>query len=90
MALRKKKGDYIRRVVGVEEVVSYDRYNDKLFTNLVFKWNPTKDDFEILRSVLLYKLGFDEETLKKDIDRKIKLLGNAVKKDLDAEKALFR
>jgi flagellar protein FlaI len=80
MALRKKRGEYIRRIVEINEVVKYDRHSGQILTNKAFQWNAARDDFEVLRSVLLYKLGFDEESLKKDIERKVRLLSNAVKK----------
>jgi flagellar protein FlaI len=87
--MRKKGGKMIRRAAEVNEIISYDRKTGEIVMNPSFRWDPEKDDFEPIKSILLEKLGMSEEDVKKDLDRKLKLLKNAEKSG-EVKGKLFR
>ncbi len=78
LILTKRKGEYVRRVNEIVEILGYDPKTRNLITNRAFRWDPEEDKFVLLKSVLLdkirEKLGYTIEELKLDMLRRIKLL----------------
>ncbi len=74
----KSGGRMVRKVKEIVEIVGYDYNNKELVTNSAFKYNPRKNDWDSFESVILDKIrtrgGYTLEQLKKDIQRRIKLL----------------
>ncbi len=74
----RKENAYVRRVSEVVEIIGYDYKTGELKTNISFKWNPDKDEFEMLRSVLLEKIktkmAYSIDRLIQDIENRTKLL----------------
>ena len=69
----------VRRVNEVLEIVGIDAATKIPITNLVFKWNPVTDGFEIVgKSVLLKKIseqtGLTEQQLKDELERRMFVL----------------
>ncbi len=70
---------YVRRISSLLEVVGFDRKNNTPITNEIFRWNPVRDGFEAVNSsIVLRKIseasGVDENAIKKDIGKRIKIL----------------
>ncbi len=86
LTLTRKRGEYIRRVKNVIEVVGYDYKKKKLITNESFEWKPENDELISKRSILLDKIrelmGYDIEALKADLARRIKILEWMLKKGI--------
>jgi flagellar protein FlaI len=78
LMLTKRKGYYIRRVSEIVEVIGYDYTMKDLITNNSFRWDPMKDEFVLMKSVLLDKIrermGFTVEELKREMGRRVKIL----------------
>jgi len=53
----KKAGKFTRRIGQVIEITGYDRDNDKLKTNEVFKWLPVEDEFISEDSYILARIA---------------------------------
>jgi flagellar protein FlaI len=73
------KDKNVRRVNEVIEMVGIDTQTKTPITNLVFKWNPINDNFEIVgKSVLLKKIsemtGLNEQQLKDELERRMFVL----------------
>ena len=56
LTLTRKKGEYIRRVKEIVEIVDYNYDKDALITNVSWKWDPASDSFVSLKSVILEKI----------------------------------
>lgn len=78
ITLTRRRGEYVRRVNEIIEVIGYDARNRNLITNKAFKWDFDEDRFILLKSVLLdkirEKLGYTIEELRYDMVRRIRLL----------------
>lgn len=76
-------GRFIRKVKEVAEIVGYDYNNKELITNSAFRWNPAEKKFLSFDSVILDKIrhsgGYTINDLKKDMNRRIRLLRFLVK-----------
>ncbi|MFA5405800.1 MAG: type II/IV secretion system ATPase subunit [Candidatus Nanoarchaeia archaeon] len=74
----KRKGEYVRRVNEIIEIVGYNPRTKNLMTNRSFKWDSDNDRFVLLKSILLDKIrermGYTIDDLKADMVRRIKLL----------------
>jgi flagellar protein FlaI len=73
------KGKQVRRVNEVIEIVGFDREKNSPITNLVFKWNPLKDSFDVVnKSVLLKKFatakGMSEKEIVEELQRRMLVL----------------
>ena len=85
---RVKKGPaYLRRVSEVLEVERYDKKEDKVIVNEVFKWDPVSDSFYSPNgSVILKKLseylGISPEKIKRDIKERAEILDMALKRNV--------
>lgn len=78
LTLSRKKGEYVRRVKNIVEIVGYDFATKALITNTAFEWDPSKDQFKMMKSIILdkirEKMGLGIESLRRDIIRRIELL----------------
>ncbi len=74
----KRKGEYVRRVNEIVEIIGYNPKTRSLVTNRSFKWDIDTDRFILLKSVLLdkirEKMGYSIDDLKADMVRRIRLL----------------
>jgi flagellar protein FlaI len=73
------KGKQVRRVNEVLEIIGFDREKNSPITNLVFKWNPTTDTFDVVnKSVLLKKFaaakGMSEKEVAEELQRRMLVL----------------
>ncbi len=73
------KGRYIRRVVEVDEVLTYDLKNNNLKTNKVFEWDSMRDEIvPVHRSLLLQQIskntGIPVGKLKQEIVNRMRVL----------------
>jgi flagellar protein FlaI len=83
LVVTKIKGAYVRRADTIVEVVGMK--DEKPMTNSVFKWKPTKDEFELGdKSVILKTIadrqGLTEENVKEELARRKKILEWMLKK----------
>jgi flagellar protein FlaI len=88
------KDKHVRRVNEVIEMVGIDSQTKTPITNLVFKWNPVNDNFEIVgKSVLLKKIsemtGLSEQQLKEELERRMFVLNWMKKKNIVNYKDVF-
>ncbi len=78
LMLTKRKGRYIRRVSEIVEIIGYDYTRKDLVTNNSFRWDPMKDEFVLMKSVLLDKIrermGFTIDDLKNEMSRRVQIL----------------
>ncbi len=74
----KYKDKFVRRIKYVYEIKKYDRKEDELKTIVSVFWEPKEDKYLFKRSILLGKLAdllnLDEETIKKEIIIRAKIL----------------
>jgi flagellar protein FlaI len=73
------KGKQVRRVNEVLEIVGFDREKNLPITNLIFKWNPVTDTFDVVnKSVLLKKFaaarGISEKEILEELQRRMLVL----------------
>lgn len=73
------KDKQVRRVNEVIEIVGVSTEGKRPLSNLVFKWNPTNDRFDIVgKSVLLKKVseatGLTEKQLREELERRMFVL----------------
>jgi flagellar protein FlaI len=73
------KGKQVRRVNEVLEIVGFDREKNLPITNLIFKWNPATDTFDVVnKSVLLKKFaaarGISEKEILEELQRRMLVL----------------
>jgi flagellar protein FlaI len=71
----KEKGPAARRIKEVVEIVSVDPRTGEVSTNVVFRWNPVKDEIEkIGDSIMLRRIaaatGARIEDVEKEVERK--------------------
>ncbi len=83
----KRENKYIRRVSSIFEVVGYDRSSEIPLMNMIFRWNPRTDRFEIVnKSVSLKKIaeqyGLTERKVQRNLGEKMKVLEWMLKKDI--------
>jgi flagellar protein FlaI len=88
------KDKHVRRVNEVIEMVGIDNQTKTPITNLVFKWNPVNDNFEIAgKSVLLKKIsemtGLNEQQLKDELERRMFVLNWMKEKNIVNYKDVF-
>ncbi len=80
----KYKNQFVRRVKYIYEVKGYDRKEGELKTLISAYWDPIKDTYHMKKSILLGKLldllNIDEDTLKKELILRAKIL-NWLKKN---------
>ncbi|MBI2005346.1 MAG: Flp pilus assembly complex ATPase component TadA [Candidatus Aenigmarchaeota archaeon] len=79
LARMKYKNKFIRKVTQIVEIADFDSDKNKPITNLIYKWNPQNDKFEVSnRSISLQKIseltGIDEKEIKNEIQRRIVIL----------------
>jgi flagellar protein FlaI len=78
LVLTKRKGEYVRRVNEIIEIIGYNPRNKNIITNRAFRWDQDEDRFLLLKSILLdkirEKMGYTIDELKSDLVRRIKLL----------------
>ncbi len=72
------KNKFVRRVKYVYEIRGYDRKEGELKTLISAYWDPVKDVYHMKKSILLGKLtdllNIDEDTLKKELILRAKIL----------------
>ena len=88
------KDRHVRRVNEVIEMVGLDNQTKTPITNLLFKWNPVNDNFEIAgKSVLLKKIsemtGLNEQQLKDELERRMFVLNWMKEKNIVNYKDVF-
>lgn len=75
---KKSGGAYIRRVKEIVEIIGYDYRSKRLITNTAWTWDPEKDDYIHIKSIILDKIrermGYSIEDLKQDLANRIKIL----------------
>ncbi len=90
----KKRGEYVRRVNEIIEIIGYNAKTRNLVTNRAFKWDSDNDKFVLLKSILLdkirEKLGYTIDELKLDMVRRIRLLKWLQKHNLTDYKEVAR
>lgn len=79
LARMKYRGNFVRRVTEIVEVVRYDAKRGEPITNTLFKWNATKDVFDVKeKSVVLKKLvertGLKEKEVTEELERRMAVL----------------
>jgi flagellar protein FlaI len=75
----KYRGNFVRRVTEIHEVLYFDEKSKKPVTNLVFKWNPKKDVIEPLEKSYILKeiadhIGEKEEEILEELIRRANVL----------------
>jgi flagellar protein FlaI len=72
------KNQFVRRVKYIYEIKGYDRKEQELKTLISAYWDPLKDTYHMRKSILLGKLtellNIDEDTLKKELILRAKIL----------------
>jgi flagellar protein FlaI len=79
LARMKYRDRFVRRVMGIVEIVKYDTKSGEPVTNELFKWNPVKDTFDVKeKSVVLKKLvnrtGMKEKEVVEELERRMAVL----------------
>lgn len=78
LILSKKKGEYIRKVKAVNEIISYEFQTQQIITNTPFTWDSSTDEFESHKSTILdrikEKMGYSIDALRSDLAFRIKVL----------------
>lgn len=83
LVVTKIKGSYVRRADTIVEITGMK--DEKPLTNSVFKWKPTKDEFELEGKSVILKIiadrhGLTEENVKEELARRKKILEWMLKK----------
>ncbi|MBR9679918.1 MAG: type II/IV secretion system ATPase subunit [Candidatus Altiarchaeota archaeon] len=79
LARTKIKGKFVRRVAQISEVTGVDIRENEILPNQLFKWDPVKDEIELLnQSAIIKKIaefkGMDYDTVFKEIERRAMFL----------------
>lgn len=79
------KDKHVRRVNEVIEVVGVDQETNKPITNVLFRWNPIKDSFDLsAKSAILKKIsditGLSEQQLRDELERRMFVLNWMIEK----------
>jgi len=99
MTHAKEKGKSARRVREIVEIIGVDLKTQKVEYNIVYRWNPEKDEFEkVNESIKAEKLalakGMSKEEALREIERRKKILEwmlkNGIKDYLDVVKIINR
>jgi len=90
----KRKGEYVRRVNEIVEIIGYNPRTRNIVTNRAFKWDSDNDRFLLLKSILLdkirEKLGYSIDELKADMVRRINLIKWLQKNNISDYKEVAR
>ncbi len=75
MARAKLRGKFVRRVKEIVEVAGVDIANRRIIENVVFKWEPAKDEIKMVgKSLILQKIaefkGITYEVVMKELERR--------------------
>jgi flagellar protein FlaI len=78
LVLTRLRGEYVRRISEIVEIIGYDFRRKEIVTNRAFRWNPAEDKYVLLKSVILDKIrermGVSIDELRDDMRRRAKLL----------------
>ncbi|MDI6806371.1 MAG: ATPase, T2SS/T4P/T4SS family [Candidatus Aenigmarchaeota archaeon] len=85
----------VRRAGEILEIVGFDREKNIPITNLLFKWNPVTDAFDVKgRSILIRKMaearGIKEEEVVEEVQRRMLVLGWMLEKNLLDYRDVFK
>lgn len=74
------KNKFVRRVVEIAEITGYDQKTNSPIVNVVYKWDPIRDKFEVVaNSLLLRKIaemtGMNENAIKRELETRMIVLG---------------
>lgn len=86
---------FVRRVNEVVEMMEFDASDDKPTTNMVFKWNATNDEIDVIsRSTLLRKItestGMKEQEMLDEVKRRMMVLGWMQERNITEYKDVYK
>jgi len=93
--LVRQKETHVRRISEALEIVGINQKTNRPITNRVFKWNATKDKFEIVgKSALLKKIsentGLKEQQIKDELERRMLVLNWMQEKNIIDYRDVFK